>query len=420
MSTEATIKPSSCRFGVRHSVRRTAGTKPRSAQQIRETQNAKRTPAPTLIFGLFFALALGLLALTGCSTEDAASNTSDTSNTSGVSHTTGRSVTDLYGRCVELPNQVETCATVGSAARFVVYAGGQDKLIAVTEKDASNSPTMPYTQVYADLFATLPTTSNGNHLMETSVDAEALLALHPDVIISSRSAAECDALQESTGIPVVGISYQDQIFANDVYDSILVVGNTLDTSAHAEQVVHAMQDWAADLDARTSNIPETERPTAYVGGVNYKGAKSFGGTYTAYAPFEAGNIHNVADELGGLGSVDVSIEQIGAWNPDVMFLNTSNLELLQKDYDSAPEFFAQITAFQTGALYSQPAFNFNGTNVEVGICEAYFCAAMVYPSAFDDVDLEERYDEIFTTMLGSAYYDTMQQNGMSFERINLS
>ena len=72
-----------------------------------------------LLIALCACVAL-LLALAGCS--------SAASSGSGST----RTVTDAYGRNVTIPADVQTCATVGSAARFVAYAGGTDKLVAVT------------------------------------------------------------------------------------------------------------------------------------------------------------------------------------------------------------------------------------------------------------------------------------------------
>ena len=83
--------------------------------------------------------------------------------------------------------------------------------------DKPATPARPYTVACEQVFASLPTTSNGNHLMETSVDGEAMLELAPDVIISSCSARECDDLQDQIGIPVIGISYQDQMFTEDSF-----------------------------------------------------------------------------------------------------------------------------------------------------------------------------------------------------------
>lgn len=361
-------------------------------------------------FALASASLAAALAMGGCASSG---NEPSSSAAEGA-----KQITDVYGRTVEVPADVQTCATVGSAARFVVYAGAQEKLVAVTELDTPSDPARPYTVVWEEMFSGLPTTSNGNHLMETSVDGEAMLQINPEVIISSRSAQECDALQEQLGIPVVGISYQDQIFTDDVYDSIKVVGETLGTAEHAQSVVDQMQAWQADLNDRTANIPESDRPTAYAGAVNYKGAKSFGGTYAQYPPFMAANIVNVADDATDKGSVDVTLEQLGEWDPDFMFLNARNMDMLKKDYANNKAFFDNLTAFKNGNLYSQPAYNMNGTNIELAICDAYFDGATVYPEAFSDVDLPEKYDEIFSVLLGKEYYAQMQSLGLDFTKLS--
>ncbi|MEI3376637.1 MAG: ABC transporter substrate-binding protein [Coriobacteriales bacterium] len=356
----------------------------------------------------FIALATTIVlafALAGCSTG----------SSSGVET---RAVTDVYGRSVTIPANVETCATVGSAARFVVYAGGADKLIAVTEMDKPASAARPYTIAAEQLLAKLPTTSNGNHLMETSVDGEALLELKPDVIISSRSAQECDELQNQIKIPVIGISYQDQIFTKDVFESIQVVGDVLDTSEHAMEVIDKMNGWQADLDSRTATITDDDKPSCYAGAVNYKGAKSFEGTYAQYPPFEAVHIDNVADSAASSGSVEVTLEQLGEWNPDFMFLNASNMELMRKDYADNQAFFNGLKAFQTGNLYTQPSYNMNGTNIEIAICDAYFNGATVYPEAFADVDLENTYREILQVMLGVDCYDQLKAKGLVFDKLS--
>ncbi len=340
--------------------------------------------------------------------------------TTNATKTTSTSITDVYGRTVQIPTDVKTVATVGSGARFVVYAGAQDKLVAVTEMETSPALSRPYTIAYQSLFAALPSTSNGNHLMETSVNAEQLLAIHPDIVISSRSAEECENLQNAIGIPVVGISYQDQLFSDDVYTSIMVVGQACGTKEHADAVVAKMKGWQEDLNSRTASIPQDSKPTCYVGAVNYKGAKSFGGTYAHYAPLEAVNAINVADATGQTGSIQIDLEQLGTWNPDYMFLNTGNMDLMKQDYSTNQAFFKNLTAFKEGHLYSQPSFNYNGTNVELGICDAYFIGFTIYPAAFSDLNPATVYDDIFKTMLGTEYYSTMKTNNLDFKQISFS
>lgn len=357
-----------------------------------------------------------VLILAGCS--QAAPG--DGAKADGDAGASTRMVTDAYGREVTLPQEVQSAATVGSAARFVVYAGGQDKLVAVTEMETEPGMNRPYTMAFADLFRSLPSTSNGNHLMETNVNVEELMSIDPDVIISSRSSEECDQLQEQSGIPVIGISYQNQLFSDDVYASLRCTGETLGTAEHADGVIAKLREWHDDLSSRAAEAraadPESI-PTAYIGAVNYKGAKSWGGTYAHYAPAEAAGVNNVADATGQNGAVDVSLEQIAQWDPDMMFLNAGNLDLLRAEYNENQAFFQGLRAFQTDSLYTQPFYNFNGTNVDTGVCDAYLIAAMAYPDSYADVDLGAKYAEIYEVMLdGFDFYGLMREAGMGFGR----
>lgn len=362
-------------------------------------------------------LAMFSLVLTACGSNSAASDSASDASSSAAATKT---VVDAYGRSVEVPKDAKTAATVGSGARFVVYAGAQDKLIAVTEMETNPAMNRPYAIAYKDLFANLPSTSNGNHLLETNVNKEQLMDLNPDVIISSRSAEECDALQKDTGIPVIGITYQNQLFTDNVYNSITCVGEALGTKDHANEVVAKLKEWDADLKARTADIADADKPSVYVGAVNYKGAKSFTGTYANYAPLVELNAKNVADETGQKAAVDVDLEQIGNWDPDYMFLNAGNMDLMKADYANNQAFFDGLKAFQQGNLYTQPFFNFNGTNVDTGICDTYFIGATIYPDEFADVDLKAKYSEIYTTLLGVDFYQTMQQNGMDFKSMSFN
>lgn len=363
------------------------------------------------------ALAVFTLALTACGSNNAASGSASAASSSAAATKT---VVDAYGRSVEVPKDAKTAATVGSGARFVVYAGAQDKLIAVTEMETTPAMNRPYAIAYKGLFADLPSTSNGNHLLETNVNEEQLMDLNPDVIISSRSAEECDALQKDTGIPVIGITYQNQLFTDNVYNSITCVGEALGTEDHANEVVAKLKEWDADLKARTANIADADKPSVYVGAVNYKGAKSFTGTYANYAPLVELNAKNVADETGQKAAVDVDLEQIGNWDPDYMFLNAGNMDLMKADYANNQAFFDGLKAFQQGNLYTQPFFNFNGTNIDTGICDTYFIGATIYPDKFADVDLKAKYSEIYTTLLGVDFYQAMKQNGMDFKSMSFN
>lgn len=361
---------------------------------------------------MLVACVFAFTLLSACSSR---SNEPSSSENVGLSSEQVKVVVDGYNRKVEVPADAQTAATVGSAARVVVYAGAQDKLIAVSDMEKTPELSRPYSIAYEEVFADLPSTNTGNHIIELNTDIEQLKELAPDVIISNRGADECDALQAATGIPVLGVNYQNQLFSDSFINSLECVGEALGVESRAQAVIAKLQEWQEDLRNRTADVPREERVPVYFGAINYLNGHGWEGTYSNYAVAEVANIYNVANDVNSDGFVEVTLDQIGEWNPEFMFLNSGNYNLLKSAYDDNPEFFKSLKAFQTGNLYTQPFYNYNGTNIEVALCEAYFVGSTVYPERFTDVDLDARYTEIFETLLGGYdFYTVMRQNGRGF------
>ena len=361
-------------------------------------------------------LGAALLGLAACGKNEPAPEPSPAPEPTPVAPTE-KTVVDAYGRSVVVPAEVAKVATVGSGARLVVYAGAVDKLVAVTEMETKSAMTRPYTVAYADRFAALPATSNGNHLNETEVDAESLLALAPDVIISSRSAAECDALQAQIGIPVIGVSYQDDLFGDAIKTSIRATAAACGTEAAGEELIKAIEGWEADITSRLAKVTG-DSPTAYAAGLNFKGSKGFTGTSANYPVFTILGITNVAAQSGNTSNFDTTVEQILAWNPDYIFANMANLGKLQADYETAPAAFDAMTAFSEDRIYSQPSFTYNGTNTELAIADVYWTASIIYPEAFGDCASPEFLDDILKAFLHTSYINQLTEQGMGFYQVD--
>lgn len=329
-------------------------------------------------------------------------------------------VVDAYGRTVEVPVDVQRVATVGSGARFVVYAGAQDKLVAVTDMEKPTA-LRPYTVAWSGVFAELPSTSNGNHLNATEIDNETLLTLAPDVIISSRSAEECDTLQTLLQIPVIGIKYENEIFTDNVFTSILCVGQACGTLEHAQTTVDALKGFAEDLDKRVSAIARADADKAgiYIGCCNFKGRKGITGTDATYPVFSFFDLNNVAAASGNSSNFDTTIEQIGAWNPAYIFVDTMNRDRLQDDIANHGDYLKTIAACAAGNVYGQAPFNMNGTNIEYAVCDIYFVASVLYPEAFQGVDMASVYDQVFTALLGKPMYAQLAEAGITLDKVNM-
>ena len=267
-----------------------------------------------------------------------------------------RIITDIYGRQVEIPAQVESIASIGGAARILTYAGCAHKLIGVTEMDKSNVAAMPYSVVNAEHFQTIATVGTGGS--KDTVFHEELITLSPDVIFALTDIDTINDVQEKTGIPVVAI-YPTDMFDESLYTSLTIIGDVMGTQERCQQVVDFIKACRDDLYNRTKDIPDAEKPTVYTGAVSFRGARGFEGTYGAYPPFDAIGAVNVVDETGQTGGIIIDLEKVVAWDPDIIFLNPANMNLVNDHYKTNRSFYESLTAVREGRVFSQISYNYN-------------------------------------------------------------
>lgn len=360
-------------------------------------------------FTIFLIMVL-MMSLAACGGQDD-SGTQD--KQAGESYT----ITDMLGREVEIPADVNTIAAVNSTARFITYAGAADKLVGVTDLDKKGEPGMPYAYVNRESFADLASTGSGGS--EDTTYAEELVTLAPDLIFAYTSdTAALDELSRQTGIPVVGL-YATDMFAEDFLGSLTLVGSVMGTEEQADKVAEAIRGWQKDLSDRTKDIAEEDKPSVYMGGMGYRGPHGFEGTCALYPPFAAINAKNVVDETGQSGALLIDLEKVTVWDPEIIFVNPSNMYLINEDYEKNSAFYDNLTAVKEGKLYSQVSYNYNSTNMEIAIADAYYAGSIIYPEAFSDVDFNEKAEEIFTTMLGCEYLDVLDEAGIGFGRLTI-
>ena len=360
------------------------------------------------------ALMLAVMLLfTGCSsTAGAPAETPEQS-----ASVTTRTVTDMLGREVTIPIEVKTVAVAGSSARLMTYAGCADKIVGVTDMDKKPAESMPYSYVNKDKFASLTPVGAGGS--KDSQYTEALVTLAPEIIISNYlDKAGADELQAKTNIPVIGLT-SDGIFSDSVFNAIALIGEVMGTQDHCTEVITAMKEWQSDLNDRTKDIPDADKKTVYAGAVSFKGGHGIDGTYGKYPPFVAVNAKNVVDETDQNGFVQIDKEKLVVWDPDIIFLNPANMNMVNEDYASNKNFYDNLKAVKSGNVYSQVSYNYNGTNIELAIADAYYAGMIICPEKFSDLDFEETADEIFNIMLGQSYLQVLKDSGNGFEKIKI-
>lgn len=322
----------------------------------------------------FFILAITLLLLTaGC-------------RRSLPDQQTMRSVTDMAGRTVMVPLDIESAFTTDPTSAIYLYTLAPDQLLGWNYglNDIEKS-------VILEKYHNLP-----NFGMGDSINYEAVIAAAPTVAIhltaiGSAAVEEADKLSASLGIPVLVVS--DQLadvpevyrFLGEVFTGAQEQGEKL--AAYAEDTFQAIVDM---------DIAEADKLRVYYGnGPESLQTAPAGSTHGQI--IDAVNAVNAADlELGSGSRMNISLEQLLAWDPDVIVVNgepKANLSgcAAAEAILGNPD-FAALKAVQNGAVYGAPNAPFSwvdrphGPNRIVGI---RWLAGLLYPDSLAyDVDSE--------------------------------
>ena len=356
-----------------------------------------------------------VLSLAACGQESSPAQAEET-------EAAARTVTDSFGREVTIPDQVKTIVCTGSGAlRMIAYLQCTDRLVGVEDCDKAyeTSTLRDYAHVCFDTFQALPAIGKGGGTGNTSY-VEELISLQPDVILSGYNEEALEELAQATGIPCVSIRAKSINFIDDsFYTAMRVAAEVLGVQKRCEEVLQYIDGCKADLDARTADIPDEEKPAVYAGAVTFSGAHGFTGTYSNFGPFMAIHANNVADEMGETGYFDADPERVVAWDPELIFLDPGNMSLVRDEYRTNPSFFESLTAVREGKLYACVSFNNYSTNVGYALANAYYAGSVIYPDRFADVDIAEKTDDILEFLLGRRYYNDMKADGLAFGVIEL-
>ena len=352
-----------------------------------------------------------------------------------------RIVTDVWNREVEIPYEVKSIVCLGSMGpRFAAYLDVVDMMVGAEDSDIEKmSVRYDYSPVYHEQLKELPSVGAGGGSGDNNGYAEAIIQAQPDVIIAGFNEDAADELQAQTGIPVVSVRYRTQGFIDEGFHRAMrVFAETVGAQERCEEVLAYVDACKADLNDRTKDIPDSDKLRAYTGAVTFNGRHGFAFTYVNFPAFTAVNALNVADVLLeertgeaaaeaaasgkayiGNDGFEVDLEQIIAWDPDIIFLDPGNMDLVNDEYANNPGFFDSLRAIQEGQVYTMPSTNAAGPNVTYLLINAYYAGLTLYPEQFSDVKLEDKAAEIMEMMLGENFFDQMVEGGLYYGTITI-
>jgi iron complex transport system substrate-binding protein len=321
-------------------------------------------------------------------------------------------VTDMTGREVTVPRDPERiiCLSPGTL-RLILYIGAESKVAGVEDIENANPKTRPYWVAHSELGRLPSIGPGGPNSINKEPDLEKVLAVSPDVIfISYMDRGKADTLQKKIGIPIIVLSYGPfGAFDERVFDSIRLVGKVLDKEDRAGSVLDYIEASRKDLSSRVEGFPQDRKPSAYVGGIGFKGTHGIESTETLYAPFEWVKAKNIAMAEDKRGHLFVDKEKLLSWNPDIIFIDSGGSEHVRQDYVKKPNFYKELQAFKNRRVHILHSFNWYMTNIGTVIADAYTVGKILYPNRFDDVELSGKADQVYDFLLGKPVYRQMEK-----------
>lgn len=389
----------------------------------------KKTGASLLIIATLL-LAIALCA--GC-TGSTPTTQPAPATTAGVVSSGTTTITDGFGRSVEVSANPQKIVCSGSGClRYVVYLGAQDKVTGVDSQETKEHPFEARAYAITNpQFATMPLFGE----MRGKDDPEKIIGIAPDVIFKTGSTGttygtsgpEADTLQDKTGIPVVAFPYGSlRIDAEkeEFRAALRIMGKTLGKEARAEELIAYVDEISADLEKRTKDIPADQQKTVYIGGVSSAGAHGIISTEPAYPPFIWVHAKNIAAGTD-TQHADVSKEVIVDGDPEFLFIDVGTIQM---DNDGAigelktNPAYAGLKAVKSGNVYGVLPYNYYNVNYESVLADAYFVGKVLYPDQFADVDPKQKADEIYSKFVGKPAFSEISKSykDLGFAKIPVS
>ena len=301
---------------------------------------------------LLLLVLLVALSAAACGQEKSAVTTASTIATTAAPSSTEAppttaavathfAVTDMAGRTVEVPTEIESIATFGAIGvlnTMVETMGVGDKILNQMSANFTKSDQWKYQYVFAPQIAQGPLFEDANR----EIQIEEVLSAAPD--ISFCMTKETATLLESKGLAVVYLEWKT---LEDIPVCINLLGEVLGRQDVAADYLEWFDEKVAAAEALAAQIPEAERKTVLYGSIS---------SYTQphiiaeWWITEAGGVSVTSDRPSDAESYEYSAEDILAWNPDVMI--TSSAKVTEEVKADAR--FAKITAVADDAIYKIP------------------------------------------------------------------
>ncbi|PWR71302.1 ABC transporter substrate-binding protein [Methanospirillum lacunae] len=314
----------------------------------------------------------------------------------GGTHT----ITDMTGNTVTVPddiNKVVTFNAIPVLNSYIIALGKGDTIM----NSLSSMANTPYTK-YQTILA--PQIESGVDLGKAAPNAEQVMAMNPDVVITSEKST-VDALNKTT-IPVVFVP--STMGDNAQNEKVMtVLGKVFNQESKADEYNTFSDEVAANLKSKLGTISDDQKP---------KVLNMWAPTLAVFnssgwvVPAGGKDAFDSSSIKGGYGGVTVryqgNVEEVQKWNPDVIVVrDPTDIPYLKGNSQ-----FSNINAVKNDKIYVCPA----GLMTWVGGAEvplmAEWIATKLHPDKVSESDLVKDTKELYKKFFAYDLTDAQAKN----------
>lgn len=322
-----------------------------------------------------------------------------------------RVVTDQLGRQVTIPDRVDRVVVLQhQTLNLLVQMNASDKIVGILAN---------WKQQLGDGYVRLAPELEHKAMLGdlTHVNTESLVALHPQVVFVTNYAPQemIDSISK-LGLPVIAISLrhddagqkaklnptmadEEQAYNLGLKEGITLIGEVVNKQKEAKALVDATFVNRQLVAERLKGIPESKRVRAYM--ANPEMTTYGSGKYTGLMMSHAGALNVAASTIQGFK--EVAMEQVIAWNPQVIFVQDRYPKVVG-EINSSPQ-WQVIDAVKNHRVYLMPeyakAWGYPMPEA-MGIGELWM-AKKLYPEKFRDIDMQKMADDWYHRFYRTDY-----------------
>jgi iron complex transport system substrate-binding protein len=345
--------------------------------------------------------------------NESTNSSTDTAKTEEVQMV---SITDDNGYVTEVmanPKRVVTTGILPLPSVLTVFLNSAEPIVGISPVSMSAAKTGLLGQLYPSYLDADTSFMTGN-----DINVEQLMLLNPDVVLYNASKTAVGDMIRNAGMKAIGVSATKWNY--DVLETYRQWTGLLGKlyPSHGTEVAQKVDSYSIKIknmiDERTKTVSD-KRSVLFLFQYDDKNMVTSGKSFFGQWWAEAVGAKNIAEEIKiDNSNAVITMEQVYAWNPDVIFITNFTSSLPEDLYTNAIgiDDWSSIKAVQNKEVYKLPLGSYRsytpGVDTPVTLL---WMAKTVYPSLFEDINIVEEtrsyYKDIYGITLTDDQINTM-------------